>query len=190
MYEYSYGALVDKETDNILTDEITYIISSENNFPKGSDEQKIKDLYTMYLDTDARNSAELKPLEKGIEKLDNVHSIEDFAKVCTELYTGYGCEMLPAPYFSQDHYDSSKYSAVIGQMNLFYSANELINGKDTAEDLQKNITVILEMLEYENADKYAYDIVTLLLEIAELLNRNASSFHSLLTASKSAGIIP
>lgn len=167
MYEYSYGALIGKETDSVLTDEITHIISSENNFPKDSDEQKIKDLYTMYLDIDARNSAELKPLEKGIEKLDNVRSIEDFAKICGEIYTGYGCEILPAPYFSQDHYDSSKYSAVIGQMNLFYSADELINGKDTAENLQKNITVILEMLKYENADKYAYDIVTLLLEIAE-----------------------
>lgn len=167
MYEYSYGALVGKQTDNVLTNEITNIINSENDFPEGSYEQKIKDLYIMYIDTEARNSSGLKPLKKGIEQIDKVRSVEEFTKVCGEIYTTYGCEILPAPYFSQDHYDSSRYSAAIGQMNLFYSADELINGKDTAEDFQENIAVILEILEYENADEYAYDIVTLLLEIAE-----------------------
>lgn len=167
MYEYSYGALAEKQTDQILTDIITDIANSENDYSKGSDEQKIKDLYLMYLDAEARNSAEIQPLKSGIEAIDNASSVEDFIKACGEIYTEYGCEILPMPYFSQDHYDSSKYSAVIGQMNLFYSADELINGKDTAEDLQKNIAAILGILKYENADKYAYDIVSLLLEIAE-----------------------
>lgn len=167
MYEYSYGTFTEKHINKILDDEIMNIVKCENDYPKGSDEQKIKDLYLMYLDTEARNSAEIQPLKSGIECIDNADSIEDFIKACGEINTAYGCEILPMPYFSQDHYDSSKYSAVIGQMNLFYSADELINGKDTAEDLQKSIAAILGILKYENADKYAYDIVSLLLEIAE-----------------------
>lgn len=167
MYEYSYAALLSKETEQLLIDEIKCIVSSESTFLTGEDEKKIKALYDLYLDTEARNAASFASLEKGLEQLENVRSIADFVKLCGEIYISYGCEILPMPYFTQDHYDSSKYSAVIGQMNIFYSADELLNEKDTAENLQNNIKNILEILEYENADKYAYNIVTLLLEIAE-----------------------
>lgn len=167
MSEYSYGALAEKQTDQILTDIILDIVNSGSDYPKGSDKQKIKDLYLMCFDNGARESVGLKALDNAILGIENARGIEEFVKACGDIYCAYGCEILPMPYFTQDHYDSGTYSAVIGQMDLFYSAEELVNGKNTAEDLQKSVASILSIADYENADICAYDIVTLLLEIAE-----------------------
>lgn len=167
MYEYSYGQIVSRQIDDILTSEIKDIAYSGEEYPIGSDEQKIRDLFLQHLDTDSRNSVGLAPLEKGLCAFDNAQSIDEFVQACGMVYRGYGCAVLPSPYYSQDHYDNSKYSVFVGQMELFYSADELLNSKNGADELQQSIALVLEVLEYENCDTLAYDIVTILLNIAE-----------------------
>ena len=166
MYEYSYWMIASGQTDDILTGEIRAIAMSSEEYPSGSDEQKIKDLYLQYLDADTRNSVGLAPLEKGYNVINSAQSIDEFVQSCGAVYTEYGCTVLPAPYYSRDHYDSSKYSVIMDQMKLFYTADELLNSKDSAVNLQKSMTAVLEMSGHENADALAYDAVTMLLDVA------------------------
>lgn len=58
MTEYSYATMVESETDKFLSEEIIRLGESEEKFSLGSDNQKIKDLYLQYLDTEDREKAE------------------------------------------------------------------------------------------------------------------------------------
>jgi putative endopeptidase len=53
--------------------------SSEGNFPEGSDEQKVGDLYTSYMDMVKRNELGVGPLKGEFEKVDQIASYEDLA---------------------------------------------------------------------------------------------------------------
>lgn len=167
MPEYSYGQLVGARIDEILSDEILSIAESDTAYPTGSDEQKIRDLYLQYLDGETRDEVGPGPLEKGFTAIKEARTAYDFVRACGMLYTEYGIAVLPEATVSQDHFDSSKYGVFFGQMQLFYSADELLSAKDSAEELQRQMTELLEAFGTNNADTLAYDTVTMLLDIAE-----------------------
>lgn len=167
MPKYSYGQLVGAHIDEILSDDILSISESNTAYPTGSDEQKIHDLYRQYLDRKTREEVGLAPLEKGFAAIEETQTAAEFVRVCGMLYTEYGAAVLPEATVSQDHFDSGKYSVFFGQMQLMYSKDELLNGKDTAEELQRQMTELLKTLGRENAEEIAYDTMTMLLEIAE-----------------------
>jgi putative endopeptidase len=54
-------------------------------YPKGSDEQKIGDLYKSYIDFEARNKVGIKPIQPYLEKIDNIKSIQDLQNYLTEV---------------------------------------------------------------------------------------------------------
>src|SRR5690606_35840597 len=54
-------------------------------YVKGSDEQKIGDLYKSFIDFDARNKAGIKPIEPYLQKIDNINSIGDLQNYLTEV---------------------------------------------------------------------------------------------------------
>lgn len=165
MAEYSSGEIVQYNIDKQLTDEITEIADSKENYPVGSDEQKIKDLYLMYLDTDARENTGTAPLMKGLMEVENCENINDFVTACGLLYREYGCDVLCYPYIAPDIYDSSTYTVYLEQMDLLYPAEDLLNTADSAENMQKVIAAILEVYGSETED--AYDIVSMILDIAK-----------------------
>lgn len=167
MPEYSYGQLVGTHIDEILSDEILSIAGSDTEYPTGSDEQKIHDLYLQYLDGETRDEVGLAPLEKGVTAIEEAQTADELVRACGMLYTEYGVAVLPEVTVSQDHFDSNKYSVFFGQMQLFYSTDELLSGKDSAEELQRQMTELLEASGTNNADTLACDTVTMLLDIAE-----------------------
>ena len=75
----SYGGFV------ILNDEaqehVKAIIeeSASGDFPKGSDEQKVGDLYQSYMDWDSRNARGLKPLDAELERIGAIADHDDLA---------------------------------------------------------------------------------------------------------------
>ena len=166
MNELSAGQLVNKNVEQILSEEIMTIVQGSS-YPVGSDEQKIHDLYEQYLDDKTRDKIGLAPLEKGFAAIEEAQTTAEFVRACGMLYTDYGVAVLPAVYVSQNHFDSSRYSLSLGQMELFYSTDELLNGRDGAEELQQQITDLLEALGTDSADALAYDTVTMLLDIAK-----------------------
>ncbi len=166
MNELSAGQLVNKQVEDILSDEILTIANGKG-YSIGSDEQKIHDMYEQYLDDEARDNVGFAPLEEGFAAIESSQTTYEFVRACGMLYTEYGVAALPAVYVSQDHFDSSRYSVVLRQMELFYTTDELLNGRDSAEELQRQMTELLEALGTDNADALAYDTVTMLLDIAE-----------------------
>ena len=167
MFESGTLRMVQKNVDDVLSDEIISIGKNDTPYPDGSDEKRIHDIYRQYLDTDTREKVGLAPLEKGMNAIENARTANDFVHVCGMIYTGYGTAILPAVGVMQDHFDSSKNMPYIGQMQLYYTADELKNGRDSAENLQQQMTEILELLGHDKPDSLACDIVTMLLDIAE-----------------------
>lgn len=167
MFETGTLRMAQKNVDDVLSDKILSIGKDNTPYPDGSDEQKIHDMFVQYLDTDTREQIGLSPLEKGLNTIESARTANDFVDACGILYTEYGVSVMPAVGVRQDVYDSSKNMPYIGQMQLYYPADELLNGMDTAEDLQQQIAEILKALGHEDADSLAYDTVTMLLEIAE-----------------------
>ena len=167
MFEAGTLRMVQKNVDDVLSDEIISIGQHPIPYPDGSDEKRIHDIYRQYLDTDTREKVGLAPLEKGLNAIENAQTANDFVHVCGMIYTEYGVPVLPAVGVKQDNYDSSKNMPYIGQMQLYDSADELQNGRDSAENLQQQMAEILRLLGHDKFDSLAYDIVTMLLDIAE-----------------------
>lgn len=167
MYEWSYGQLVGRQVDEILSNEIRSLGESDTSYPTGSDEQKISDLYRQYLDTAARDKVGIVPLENGLIVIDDAQTVEELVSACGILYLEYGVSVLPAVGVTQNYFHGEKNITYLAQMELFYSAYELLNSKGSAEELQEHMTVILEAFGHQNSEAIAYDTVTLLLDIAE-----------------------
>jgi putative endopeptidase len=55
------------------------------NSSKGSDEQKIGDLYKSYIDFDARNKTGLKPIQPYLQKIDKIKNVKDLQAYLTEV---------------------------------------------------------------------------------------------------------
>ena len=53
--------------------------SSEGTFPEGSDEQKVGDLYSSYMDMEKRNALGVSPLNEEFAKIDGISSYEELA---------------------------------------------------------------------------------------------------------------
>jgi putative endopeptidase len=75
----SYGAvymIYEESQDNVkkIIEE-----ASEGSFPEGSDEQKVGDLYSSYMDMEKRNELGISPLQEDFAKIDQISSYEDLA---------------------------------------------------------------------------------------------------------------
>lgn len=64
-------------TDKQLHDLIIGIVNSGEDYPKGSAEQKIRDLYNNVLDTEKRKNAGIEPLRKYLDAADAAQSMEE-----------------------------------------------------------------------------------------------------------------
>lgn len=80
------------------------------NHVKGSDEQKIDDLYESYIDFDARNKTGLAPLETYLNKIDNIKNLKDLQSYLTEV-TPIGLNSLYG-FYVHSHMKNSQQNAV------------------------------------------------------------------------------
>lgn len=166
MLEYSTLEIISSNIDKQLEDEIMRIVSSDEDYAFGSDEQKIKDFYYQYVNTKERDKMELGVLSEGILAIESANDMDEFVSACGVLYKDFGCSVLFLPYVSEDYYDSSKYSLYLGQMDLMYSAEELLYTDGKAEDAQELMEKLLLVYGAENADETAYKMVNMILDIA------------------------
>ena len=75
----SYGGftvLRDESTENVkaIIEE-----STTGHFAKGSDEQKVGDLYKSYMDMETRNAKGISPLQPELDRIDAIESYDDLA---------------------------------------------------------------------------------------------------------------
>ena len=108
---------------NILRDEsqdaVRAIIekSATGDFAKGTDEQKVGDLYSSFLDWDTRNARGLEPLQPELDRINAISSRDELAVYFASAIT----RGLDAPFAAQqltDFLDPSQYAILMAQSGL------------------------------------------------------------------------
>ena len=91
--------------------------SASGDFPKGSDEQKVGDLYRSYLDWDTRDAKGTEPLQPELDRIAAIDSYDDLAV----YFAGALTRGLDAPFATgqlTDFLDPTQYAYVMSQSGL------------------------------------------------------------------------
>ncbi len=91
--------------------------SASGDFPKGTDEQKVGDLYTSFLDWETRDARGIEPLQPELERIDAIESYDDMAV----YFAGALTRGLDAPFGAQqltDFLDPTQYAILLAQSGL------------------------------------------------------------------------
>jgi putative endopeptidase len=91
--------------------------SASGDFPKGSDEQKVGDLYKSFLDWDTRNAKGIEPLQPELDRIAAIENYDDLAV----YFAGALTRGLDAPFDTgqlTDFLDPSQYAYVMSQSGL------------------------------------------------------------------------
>jgi len=141
-------------------------------YAKGSDEQKIGDLYKSYIDFDARNKVGIKPIQPYLDKIEKIQSIGELEKYLTEVtplglnpFYGFGVEA---------HLKNSSQNAVyLGSVRLglgraYYQKDDEPN-RQTLEKYTGYINKIYPFTGQKTRDLKGPDVVNFEKEMASYL---------------------
>lgn len=103
-------------------------------YTKGSDEQKIGDLYESYIDFDARNKTGLAPIQSYLDRIDNIKNLKDLQQYLTDV-TPEGFNPLYGFYVYSHMKNSSQNAVYLGGMRLGMGKNYY--QKDTEDNQEK-----------------------------------------------------
>ncbi|PIE50563.1 MAG: endothelin-converting protein [Flavobacteriales bacterium] len=150
----------------------------DEKFEKGTEGQKIKDLYASFMNWDKRNKLGISPIKEDLAKIDAIQSIDDLQKYMLtatkegdNIFYGWGVYA--------DMKDSNMNAIYLGGPALglgrdYYQKKSEDNTKALAE-YEKYATKLLKIIGYENAGEVAHNIVELEKELANTLLTNVES---------------
>jgi putative endopeptidase len=122
--------------------------SASGDFPKGSDEQKVGDLYRSFLDWETRDARGIEPLQPELDRINAIADHEDLAVYFAEaikraLDAPFGVGQLPDPK------DPTRYAIAAGQSGLGLPDREyyLKDDPKSAEIRAKYVEHIAKMFE-------------------------------------------
>ena len=147
--------------------------SIAQSYPKGSEGQKISDLYASFMDMDTRNKQGITPVLPYLKKVDAVKTfadlqnlLQDFTPIGLNPFYGYGVEA---------SFNNSNENAVyMGDVDLglgrdYYQKTDEKSQK-TLQDYTHYLSKLLTVFGYKNPDKTAADVVAFEKQLAgELL---------------------
>ena len=147
----SYGTFeevcgkVNNDIYNIILD----IQKNKDNYDKNSDELKVLNLYNNYLNMEKRNELGIKPIEKYMEKINNIKNIQDVKEILWDSEFSYFQGLINLG-VGPDYKDSSKNVLYIGRNNLglgnsFYYKDNRDKNKDI-QDVYVNYLTKLHSL--------------------------------------------
>lgn len=147
----------------------------QKDFPKGSEGQKIKDLYASYLDWNRRNAEGLKPLGQCFVKIDAIQSLADLQRYLIEV-TPQGENPICNWSVSADKKDSQMNAVYLGAFSIglsrsYYQKDSEANTKTIAK-YQEYVTKVLSMIGEENPAQKAQELVDMERRIAKLIYTN------------------
>ncbi|WP_160693290.1 M13 family metallopeptidase [Clostridium sp. C2-6-12] len=132
----SYGTFeeVNGKVSNDIYNIILGIQKDKDSYDKNSDEIKVLNLYNNYLNMKKRNELGIKPIEKYIEKVNNLQSISDAKEILWNGEFSYFQGLINLG-VSPDYKDSSKNILYIGRNSLglgnsFYYKDNRSENKD------------------------------------------------------------
>ncbi len=148
---------------NILKKSLT------QSYPKGSEGQKIADLYASYMDMNARNKQGIQPIKPYLDKVDKVKNFTDLQNLLVEFtpiglnpFYGYGVH---------GDFKNSQMNAIymddvsLGLGRDYYQKNDE-KSKQTLQDYTQYLSKLLKVIGYKNPDKTATDVVNLEKQLA------------------------
>ncbi|MGV8906193.1 MAG: M13-type metalloendopeptidase [Acetobacterium sp.] len=161
--QWSYLYELDERVSTQLQEITTDLSNSGETYPKGSSEQKIRDLYACAMDKDNRNAQGLTAITSYLEKIESARNLDDYLDGLIAL-SAMGENSLIRYSYGQDDMNSD--NMVIG----FDSMDDLI-GKEYMENDS--------MQEYCDAYKgYIQDMLVLSGEEKEDAGTNAASIYA------------
>lgn len=160
------SAYVSEEMSDITRD----LVNDENVYPKGSSEQKIKDLYECVSNIENRNKTGLGELQEYMDAIRSAKTIDEYVMALAKLSGDYGFSSIIGGYtVMQDRADSSKYAVYMMYADTLIG-KEYIENQNAGEYVDLYLDYICDMLtEFgmsgSEAAKSADDIETLLRDI-------------------------
>ncbi len=125
---------------------ITELSEDGKNYPKGSSEQKIKDLYECVSNMDNRNQTGLGPLQPHLDSIRNAADIEEYVDALAKLSDEFGFSSIVGGYtIMQDKTDSSEYAVYLMYADTLIG-KEYIEGENTQEYVKMYLDYIKNML--------------------------------------------
>ena len=154
--------LIDERLNNLIDE------YAEGNYKKGSNEQKIKDMYLQYLDDEEREKVGIEPLMDGINTIEEVTTPDEYVQACAYVFYNYGCTGIFNPIADVDAYDSSKYVPTFYLMNTFGGNKASILSDDSlVNSIGQFADYVLRSLDVPDAEakKRASDIISMIYDI-------------------------
>ena len=142
----NYGGfiiLADEAQENVrnIIDE-----AASGDYPQGSNEQKVGDLYRSYMDMDTRNERGVEPLAPVFDRIDAIESQEDLAR----FFAWASKRGLSVPIDIQqlvDWNDSSTYSMIVTQGGLGLPDREYyVNDDEKSQQLREDYVAHIEKM--------------------------------------------
>lgn len=163
-----FATLNDEAQDNV---KVIIEESSTGDFAKGTDEQKVGDLYRSFMDIETRDSKGVTPLQPELDRIDAIADHDDLAVYFAETVK----RSLDAPFgFGQfaDLKNPKQYAMYVGQSGLGLPDREyyLKDDDDSAELRSKYVVHIEKMFDLaglENGAAAAATIMELETRLAE-----------------------
>lgn len=147
----------------------------KESFTKGTEGQKIKDLYESFIDWDKRNAAGLKPIEANLAKIDAISSLTDLQKYLEEA-TLSSENPICNWFIYADMKDSNANAIYLGNFGLgmgrdYYQKESESNSQALAK-YQEYVATIFNVLKDEKAQQKAKQIVDFEKRLAKLMLTN------------------
>ena len=168
----SIGAFNDLREQSIAdVKEIIEDVSKQTDLKPGSDEQKVGDLFSSYMDMKHRNELGIKPIENEIKKIAAIKDKNELASYFAEgQIRGIGSPL--AFYIAIDAKDSSRYAthiwqAGIGLPDRDYYFKDDARSKKLREDYVKHIGKMFQLAGFNNPEKSAKKIMALETRLAK-----------------------
>jgi len=145
--------------------------ASQGDYPDGSDEQKVGDMYSSYMDIDNRNKMGVKPLKSEFDKIANITNYDQLVEYFAyAVKYGYGT---PVSFFqyadfkSPNEYALYAWQAGIGLPDREYYFKEDEDGKKILAAYQAHIEKMFTLAGLENGAQNAEMLLALETKIAQ-----------------------
>jgi putative endopeptidase len=139
--------------------------SAEGDFAKGSDEQKVGDLYQSYMDMETRNALGLSPLKNEFEKIDAIADYDELAIYFAEANkVGFGMPFALLQYVdfkNPNTYMMYIYQGGLGLPDREYYFNEDPRSEEIRQKYVAHVATMLDMAGIGDGDSAAETIMKL-----------------------------
>ena len=162
-----FGILRDESTENVkaIIDE-----SATGDFAKGTDEQKVGDLYKSYLDMETRNAKGLSPLQPELDRIEAIANYDDLAvyfgaAVKHNLDAPLGVSQFP-DFRKPTHYGLYAFQSGLGLPDREFYFNEDAKSVEIRTEYVAHIEKMFDLAAFDGGAEAAQTIMALETRIA------------------------